>query len=74
MRVCTADASFDDRVSFLVEATLMKDCDHENVLGLIGTYIKDNRPFVVLPLMENGDTKTFISNPNNVSMRNKYFE
>ena len=59
-------ASFDDRVSFLAEATLMKDCEHENVLGLVGCFIKEGQPFVVLPLMENGDVKTFISNPNNV--------
>ena len=65
--MCGAEgASFDDRMAFLAEATLMKDCEHENVLGLVAAFIKEGQPFVVLPLMENGDIKKFISNPNNV--------
>ena len=45
----------------------MKDFNHPNVLSLIGVAIKDNnKPFVILPYMEHGDLKSYISNPDRV--------
>ena len=52
---------------FLGEATIMKDFDHENVLRLIGVVIEEHYVYVVLPFMENGDLRTFISKPEQVS-------
>ena len=46
----------------------MSDFNHEHVLGLTGVVIRGNHPYVVLPFMENGDLKTFISNDDNVSV------
>ena len=50
----------------------MQYFDHANVLGLLGVAIQNDRPFVILPYMENGDLKSFISNPENVSMNAKW--
>ena len=45
----------------------MKDFNHSNVLSLLGVAIKDNKqPFVILPYMEHGDLKSYISNPDRV--------
>ena len=39
----------------------MKDFNHPNVLGLIGlTFDPEGNPLVVLPLMTNGDLKSFL--------------
>ena len=51
---------------FLEEATIMKDFEHENVLSLIGVVIKNNKPHVVLPLMQHGDLLNFVGNERNV--------
>lgn len=55
-----------DLVQFLEEATLMSQFHHDHVLGLTGVVVRDNHPYVVLPFMENGDLKSFISNDENV--------
>ena len=54
---------------FLSEATIMKDFHHENVLELIGVTIRGDVPFVLLPFMEYGDLRNYISNQNLVSIR-----
>ena len=46
----------------------MQDLKHEHVLALLGVVIENNRAYVLLPYMENGDLKTFISNEDNVSV------
>lgn len=52
---------------FLREALLMKDFQHENVLGLVGVCIDaDGSPMVLLPLMPNGDLRTYVQNPDRV--------
>ncbi|ELU04082.1 hypothetical protein CAPTEDRAFT_93615 [Capitella teleta] len=55
-----------DIVQFLEEATLMSNFNHEHVLGLTGVVIRGSHPYVVLPFMENGDLKSFISNDDNM--------
>ena len=52
---------------FLKEAIVMKNFKHPNVLPLLGVVIKENIPYVILPFMDNGDLKTFVSNEKNVS-------
>jgi len=50
-----------------MEAVLMEDFDHRNVMWLIAIMIdNDMKPHVLLPLMEHGDLRSFISKPNNV--------
>jgi len=48
----------------------MKDFSHPHILSLIGVIFKEGKPFVVLPYMENGDLKKFISNTDNVGLIN----
>jgi len=57
---------FRDKVSFVEEETIMIDFKHRNVLSLIGVYIQDGFPYVVLPLMENGDLREFVTKPDKV--------
>ena len=45
----------------------MQDFDHKNVLTLHGVVIKDNTPYVLLPLMDKGDMKNYVADANNVS-------
>ncbi|XP_072025085.1 hepatocyte growth factor receptor-like [Amphiura filiformis] len=48
-------------IKFLEEGLIMKDFDHTNVLGLIGlTFDPQGNPLVILPLMRNGDLKSFL--------------
>jgi serine/threonine protein kinase len=56
---------------FLREALMMRGFDHPHVLSLIGiTMDTDRSPLVVLPYMENGDLRTYISSPDMVSVYN----
>lgn len=49
---------------FLKEAVLMKDFQHQHVLGIRGiTFAEDATPMVVLPYMANGDLRNYILNP-----------
>jgi serine/threonine protein kinase len=57
-----------DKVEFLIEAVIMADFNHPNVLSLLAITMANRRPYVILPLMEHGDLRSFISNPNNVSL------
>lgn len=56
-----------DVEAFLAEAIVMKDFDHPNVINLLGVVIAGNRPFAILPYMEYGDLKSYISEPDRVS-------
>ncbi len=44
----------------------MRTFHHPNVMTMIGIVIKDNKPHVLLPYMENGDLKEYISLPSRV--------
>lgn len=59
--------SFDRKLEFLKEAMLMADFCHEHVLALIAISIHNQKPYVILPIMEHGDLKGFVSNKDNVS-------
>ena len=48
-------------IKFLEEGLIMKDFRHSNVLGLIGlTFDPQGNPLVILPLMKNGDLRSFM--------------
>ena len=53
--------------NFLEEATIFKGYDHPNVVRLIGVAIINNLPYVVTPLMENSDLRTFLRRDDTVS-------
>ena len=56
-------------VEFLMEAVLMADFDHRNVMWLIAVMIDNEmKPHVLLPLMEHGDLLSFIRKPTNVGV------
>ena len=58
----TGYGSVDNLKSVLCESILMKDFDHPNVLNIHGVGFNPDSglPFVVLPLMVNGDLKTYL--------------
>ena len=63
INICITDSESVRSVSeFLEEATIMHNFDHPNVLSLLGVVIDDNKPYVIMPLMENGDLRVFIGN------------
>jgi len=39
----------------------MHKFEHPNVLSLLGVVIEKNTPYVIMPLMKNGDLKGFIA-------------
>lgn len=50
--------------AFLEEGLIMKDFSHRNVLTLLGVAIgQGGLPMIVLPFMQHGNLKTYISNP-----------
>lgn len=51
---------------FFEEAITMKDFDHVNVLSLIGVVIDVSQPLILLPLMANGDLKTYVASQSQV--------
>ena len=57
------DASTAEQVEeFMSESAIMLDFDHPNVLKLLGVCFdtEDNLPVIVLPLMANGDLKSYL--------------
>lgn len=46
---------------FLDEATIMRNLHHPNVLPLLGVVLEEQSCFVLLPFMENGDLRSFVS-------------
>ncbi len=52
---------------FLEEATIMKDFQHPNVLSLVAVVFIKVMPYVILPLAEHGDLRSFIVNPDIVN-------
>ncbi len=50
----------------------MKNFKHPHVLPLLGVVIQENVPYVILPFMDNGDLKTFVSNENNVRQKQTF--
>ena len=60
-------------IDFLEEATIMKDFNHDHVLSMYGVIIdENNRVYVLLPYMANGDLKAYVADDHNVSSL-KYF-
>ena len=63
-----------NRVEFLMEAVLMADFNHRNVMWLIAIIVDDDmNPHVLLPLMDNGDLRSFIAKPTNVCTKWVWF-
>ena len=47
-------------IGFIDEALLMKNFNHEHVLGILGLSEGDRGPLVVLPFMEEGDLLSYV--------------
>lgn len=63
-----------DLQGFIDEALLMKNFNHEHVLGLLGLSEGDRGlPLVVLPFMERGDLLTYVKNESTVIIKNPLF-
>ena len=58
--------------AFLKEALLMRKFNHPNVLSLLGVSVHNDIPCAVLPLMSNGDLKTYMKKNSVVSTRNLF--
>ena len=52
---------------FLQEAIIMKKFNHTNVMSLFGVSVHNDKSCVILPLMINGDLKSYLTR-NDVSM------
>ena len=48
------------------EVFRMRGFAHKNVLCMLGLVMKSGKPYVILPYMENGDLKTYVSDPSRV--------
>ena len=56
-------------MGFLEEAIMMIDFTHKNVLTLLAIAIDERDvAYVILPFMENGDLRKFVSDESNVSI------
>ena len=58
----------DEAMAFLKEAAIMSEFEHPNVLSLIGVVLRSRTPLIVLPYMEYGDLRTYISDTTRVSI------
>ena len=45
---------------FLQEAIIMKRFNHPNVISLFGVSVHNNKPCIILPLLINGDLKSYL--------------
>lgn len=70
---CVADSGIAEVKGFFDEALAMRDFDHVNVLSLIGVVVDCNRPLILLPLMTNGDLKSYVAKETRVSKETKHW-
>ena len=47
---------------FFIESLIMRRFNHPNVLRLIGVSVHNDIPCAILPLMINGDLKSYVKN------------
>ena len=57
---------------FLEEALMMEEFKHPNIMSIIGISFKDNKPYIILPFMTNGDLRTYVKEPSNVKRRGSF--
>ncbi|KAK3786751.1 hypothetical protein RRG08_000957 [Elysia crispata] len=53
-------ASESEKEEFLKEALLMKNFQHEHILGLLGVCLDNDPQFIIMELMEGGDLLSFL--------------
>lgn len=53
---------------FLQESLKLQGLEHPNLLTVLGIVVDQNRPFMVLPLMDYGDMRKFLSSPDQVAL------
>ncbi|GFN97601.1 tyrosine-protein kinase receptor [Plakobranchus ocellatus] len=53
-------ASENEKEEFLKEALLMKNFQHEHILGLLGVCLDNDPQFIIMELMEGGDLLSFL--------------
>ena len=58
-----AQPSSEELLEFISESVIMLGFDHPNVLKLLGVCFdtQDKLPLIVLPFMENGDLRSFLT-------------
>lgn len=54
---------------FLMEAALLKDLEHSNILKADGVVLKDKKPMIILPYMNKGSLKCLIMQTQLVSFK-----
>ena len=59
---CTANSTPEQVEDFISESAIMLNFDHPNILHLLGVCFdtEDHFPLIILPLMSNGDLKSFL--------------
>ena len=62
-----ADCDEKEVSDFVEEVLRMRGFHHRNVLSMLGLVLRDNRPYAVLPYMQNGDLRAYLKDTSRVS-------
>ena len=70
VKICHEDVEFDNIISFVNEAILMKNLCHDNLLDLLGVVLQPcTAPLVLTPNMHHGNLHKFLRHSRGIGMR-----
>jgi len=58
----------DECLAFYEEALVMRQFNHPNIMSMYGVSVHEGLPCVVMPLMQNGDLKSYLRKNRSVSI------
>ena len=70
VKICHDDVEFENIISFVNEAILMKNLCHDNLLDLLGVVLQPcSAPLVLTPNMQHGNLHKFLRHSRGIGMR-----
>lgn len=70
VKVCQDGIEFEQMVSFVNEAILMKGLDHANLINLLGVVLQPaSPPLILMPLLSHGDLHKFLRHSRGIGSR-----